>query len=113
MPDRPACAFISTLQSLIASNGGILGAERSALPHCQHLQYLDLGGETWIGGSSIADTWRMVRGSSIEVPAAMFSLTKLTTLQLHLHGGAAESTLDWIWQLTQLKELILHCPHKM
>ena len=32
---------------------------------------------------------------------------------LHLHDSAKETTLDWVWQLTQLQELRLSCTHQM
>ena len=107
----PAFAFFPTLHSLSVFDGGIF-RKHSSLPHCKNLQSLTLEGATCIGGFG-ASTWRMWTAKPIKVPAAVSSLTKLTTLQLSLHDAATESACDWIWQLTQLKELFLECPHKM
>lgn len=74
----PACVFFSELRFLAISNGGILGAQSSGLPHCRKLCNLTLRGDTCIGGSCVANTWQMVQGRPIRVPLAMSSLTQLS-----------------------------------
>ena len=109
----PAYQFVSTLETLqAADNCQLIGLQGLGLPACQRLLALKLVGNPVIKGSSDDSVWHTFDerlSAKVRVPANMTSMTQLTELELSLSCNAVSSDLIWIWQLSQLKELILVC----
>ena len=105
--------FLPTLQDLtIWGNSSFAGVAQDKFGTCHHLRFLRLLCLFTISGPAANGGWYMGPQGFANVPN-LSCLTQLTALCLDLPKIADDSALDWIWPLTQLRELSLGSKHNM
>ena len=105
--DDPPYSCLPTLCTLDLERAGLVGLHNKGLLACGALQVLHCH-ECKVIAADALDTFQFCSDSAMQVPATMTTLAQLTELHLEISNvdtGSLE--LDWVYQLTTLRELTL------